>query len=176
MSELSAATSNGAASQGLSRRAQSGNGGGDSATAALLASAADGEAAAAAPSDPRRNSGSTNTHININSTDDDDASSDDGAAKERRGGRVRTWWRTRRRRVPYKAIALAVVLFVAGSTLLGIGVYQMRHTPVPDEALPLLILGSLLFIPGAYHTRIALWAYFGYAGFDMSDIPEFDWE
>ena len=42
------------------------------------------------------------------------------------------------------------------------------------RALPLLFLGSLLFIPGFYHVRIAYYAYRGYHGYDFSQIPTFE--
>jgi hypothetical protein len=42
------------------------------------------------------------------------------------------------------------------------------------RALPLLFLGALLFIPGAYHVRIAYYAYRGYHGYDFSQIPTMD--
>lgn len=43
-----------------------------------------------------------------------------------------------------------------------------------DRTWPLLLLGALMFIPGAYHTRIAYYAYKGYEGFSFEDIPEFE--
>ena len=124
----------------------------------------------------RGGGGSTSDSGSGSDNDDRDDDSRHSAARRRRRGanRVRTWWHTRRRRVPYKAIALAVALFVFGSVLLAIGIHLFRQDPRPEQAVPLLVLGSITFIPGAYHTRIALWSYFGYAGFDMRDIPEFE--
>lgn len=43
-----------------------------------------------------------------------------------------------------------------------------------DRTWPMLILGSVMFIPGAYHVRIAYYAYKGYEGYSFDDIPEFD--
>lgn len=37
-----------------------------------------------------------------------------------------------------------------------------------------LVLGALMFIPGAYHVRIAYYAWQGVEGFKYEDIPEFD--
>jgi hypothetical protein len=31
-----------------------------------------------------------------------------------------------------------------------------------------------MFIPGAYHVRIAYYAFKGYIGYSFEDIPEFD--
>ena len=44
-----------------------------------------------------------------------------------------------------------------------------------DRTYPLLILGSLMFIPGFYHVRIAYYAWKGYRGYSFEDIPDFDW-
>lgn len=43
-----------------------------------------------------------------------------------------------------------------------------------DRTWPVLIIGALMFIPGAYHVRIAYYAYKGYDGYSYDDIPEFD--
>lgn len=43
-----------------------------------------------------------------------------------------------------------------------------------DRTYPLLILGSLMFIPGFYHVRIAYYAWKGYRGYSFEDIPDFD--
>jgi hypothetical protein len=80
----------------------------------------------------------------------------------------------RRKRVPYKSILLAVFLFVLGTILIGLSVVFLRRSPVPENAYPLLILGLLTFVPGLYASRIALWAYFGYADFSFDDLPGFD--
>lgn len=40
----------------------------------------------------------------------------------------------------------------------------------------MLILGSLMFIPGFYHVRIAYYAWKGYRGYSFEDIPAFDWD
>ena len=43
-----------------------------------------------------------------------------------------------------------------------------------DRTWPLIIIGLIMFIPGAYHVRIAFNAYRGYSGFSFEDIPEFN--
>ncbi|XP_026864369.1 transmembrane protein 230a isoform X3 [Electrophorus electricus] len=60
-------------------------------------------------------------------------------------------------KVPYKAIALAVFLFL-----------------YPDRTIPVLIIGVLIFLPGFYHLRIAYYASKGYRGYSYDDIPDFD--
>lgn len=48
--------------------------------------------------------------------------------------------------------------------------------PPALSALPagvaLLVLGSICFLPGFYHTRIAYMAWRGIAGFSLDDIPD----
>ncbi|KAL3865006.1 hypothetical protein ACJMK2_006642 [Sinanodonta woodiana] len=80
-------------------------------------------------------------------------------------------------KIPKKAIALAVVLFTVGSTLIIIGALLLTgyiSAEYSDRTWPLLIIGSLMFIPGAYHVRIAYYAFKGYDGYSYDDIPEFD--
>ncbi|KAK3743712.1 hypothetical protein QZH41_012397, partial [Actinostola sp. cb2023] len=43
-----------------------------------------------------------------------------------------------------------------------------------DRTYPLLIIGSLMFIPGFYHVRLAYCAWKGYRGYSFDDIPDFD--
>ena len=44
-----------------------------------------------------------------------------------------------------------------------------------DRTWPLIILGIIMFVPGAYHVRIAYYAYRQYPGYSFDEIPEFDW-
>lgn len=44
---------------------------------------------------------------------------------------------------------------------------------VLPAAIALLVLGSVTFLPGFYHTRIAYMAWRGVAGYSFKDIP--DW-
>lgn len=97
--------------------------------------------------------------------------------------------------IPWKAISLAVLLFVAGLVMLTVGSlivggvidtkvrYQnnMRNSFVTifllqyhDRMWPLIILGAIMFIPGAYHVRIAYYAYKRFPGYTFEDIPEFE--
>lgn len=43
----------------------------------------------------------------------------------------------------------------------------------PPLGIPLMVLGSLTFLPGFYHTRIAYKAWKGHAGFSLQQIPDF---
>lgn len=80
-------------------------------------------------------------------------------------------------RVPWKSITLATCLLVVGSLLLIFGILVVSgHLTLnySDRMWPMIILGLLMFIPGAYHVRIAYYAYKEVPGYSFDDIPEFD--
>uniref|UniRef100_A0A1A8N801 Transmembrane protein 230 n=2 Tax=Nothobranchius TaxID=28779 RepID=A0A1A8N801_9TELE len=80
-------------------------------------------------------------------------------------------------KVPYKAIALATVLFLIGSLLIIIGSLLLAGyfgDTDSERTLPILIIGILVFLPGFYHLRIAYYASKGYSGYSYDDIPDFD--
>ena len=43
-----------------------------------------------------------------------------------------------------------------------------------DRLWPLIIFGSLMFIPGSYHVYLAVNVFLGTPGYSFDDIPEFD--
>lgn len=80
-------------------------------------------------------------------------------------------------KIPWKAVTLAALLFIAGSALLVIGSLVVSghiDSKYSDRMWPMIILGILMFIPGAYHVRIAYYAYRQVPGYSFDDIPEFD--
>ncbi|KAM4745157.1 transmembrane protein 230b [Anableps anableps] len=80
-------------------------------------------------------------------------------------------------KVPYKAIALASVLFLIGSILIIIGALLLAGyfgVTNSDRTVPVLIIGIIVFLPGIYHLRIAYYASKGYPGYSYDDIPDFD--
>uniref|UniRef100_A0A8C9GU96 Transmembrane protein 230 n=1 Tax=Piliocolobus tephrosceles TaxID=591936 RepID=A0A8C9GU96_9PRIM len=80
-------------------------------------------------------------------------------------------------KIPYKAIALATVLFLIGAFLIIIGSLLLSgyiSKEGADRAVPVLIIGILVFLPGFYHLRIAYYASKGYHGYSYDDIPDFD--
>ncbi|XP_055355455.1 transmembrane protein 230-like [Paramacrobiotus metropolitanus] len=75
---------------------------------------------------------------------------------------------------PIASIWRAVILFVVGTVLTVVGSLLLAgyfDTKYADRTWPVLTLGLLCFIPGAYYTRIAYYAYKGYEGFSYQDIP-----
>ncbi|XP_052181534.1 uncharacterized protein LOC127794470 [Diospyros lotus] len=76
-------------------------------------------------------------------------------------------------RPPIKEIALTVSLLVFGTLGIVIGLIMAANRIGGDRAhgIVFAVLGSLLFIPGFYYTRIAYYAYKGYKGFSFSNIP-----
>lgn len=80
-------------------------------------------------------------------------------------------------KIPWKAVCLAALLFIAGGALLVVGslvVSGRIDSKYSDRMWPMIILGVLMFIPGAYHVRIAYYAYRQIPGYSFDDIPEFD--
>ncbi|KAF8934368.1 hypothetical protein BGZ58_005767 [Dissophora ornata] len=81
-------------------------------------------------------------------------------------------------KIPWSSIILAVVLLVIGTVGLTIGsllkVGVLDSPEWLDKGVPLLILGALCFIPGAYHVGLAYYAYKEYDGYSFSHIPDID--
>ncbi|XP_031594893.1 transmembrane protein 230-like isoform X2 [Oreochromis aureus] len=82
-------------------------------------------------------------------------------------------------KIPYKAIALAIFLFLIGSLLIILGalllakIIPVAHSDSTVGAIPIIIIGILVFLPGFYHLRIAYYAAKGYRGYSYDDIPDF---
>ncbi|KAI0497057.1 hypothetical protein KFK09_023385 [Dendrobium nobile] len=86
-------------------------------------------------------------------------------------------------RPPIKEIVFAVALLVFGSLSIIAGLIMATHQiggdRVHGEPTLLLFLhwiffaglGSVLFLPGFYYTRIAYYAYKGYKDFSFDNIP-----
>lgn len=80
-------------------------------------------------------------------------------------------------KVPMKAIALAIMLFLVGSSFLSLGcliVTGIVGNSKDGQGFVLIVIGSLTFIPGSYHTWLAYNAHKGRRGFSYTDIPSLE--
>ncbi|CAF0825320.1 unnamed protein product [Adineta ricciae] len=81
-------------------------------------------------------------------------------------------------KAPIYAIGLATALFLLGSLMITLGSLMLTgyiKTQYSDRTWPLIVVGSLVFLPGFYHLRIAYWAWKGDKNFSFADIPDLDW-
>uniref|UniRef100_A0AAZ1XWS8 Transmembrane protein 230 n=1 Tax=Oreochromis aureus TaxID=47969 RepID=A0AAZ1XWS8_OREAU len=53
------------------------------------------------------------------------------------------------------------------------GYIDLQHSDSTVGAIPIIIIGILVFLPGFYHLRIAYYAAKGYRGYSYDDIPDF---
>jgi hypothetical protein len=76
---------------------------------------------------------------------------------------------------PWKAIILTIFLFLLGSILLSVGILiKLGFIAVDyeDRGIPLIILGSICFLPGFYHLIILIQIWRGKEGFTYNLLPE----
>lgn len=80
-------------------------------------------------------------------------------------------------KIPIKSICIAIILFILGTIMLTTG--SLMLAGIIDQgagsfrASPLLVIGSMIFIPGAYNVRTAYYAWRGYRGYSFADIAGF---
>ncbi|RWS27486.1 hypothetical protein B4U80_03998 [Leptotrombidium deliense] len=80
-------------------------------------------------------------------------------------------------KIPWKAIILALFLFIAGINAISFSLLSLLgniENRMNEGTLVLLILGFFMFIPGYYHVMIAYYAFKRYPGYSFDDIPDFD--
>ncbi|ETE68109.1 hypothetical protein L345_06094, partial [Ophiophagus hannah] len=77
-------------------------------------------------------------------------------------------------KVPYKAIALATVLFLIGTLLIIIGALLLAGYISQGVSREQRFHPGRLWWAGFYHLRIAYFASKGYRGYSYDDIPDFD--
>ena len=74
---------------------------------------------------------------------------------------------------PWRSIALASFLILVGVVLLVTG--SLRAAGIWEDgeakATPMLIIGSICFVPGFYMVRVAYFAWKGNCGYSYHDIP-----
>ncbi len=80
-------------------------------------------------------------------------------------------------RAPVKSICIAIILFVLGTIMLTVGSLMLAgvigYRLGSYSPGPLMVIGSIIFIPGAYNVRTAYYAWKGYHGFSFADIAGF---
>lgn len=81
-------------------------------------------------------------------------------------------------KAPVKSITIAIVLFVLGTIMLTVGSLMLagvirQGAGSISRATPLMVIGSIIFIPGAYNVRTVYYAWRGYRGYSYSDIAGF---
>ncbi|KAE8737877.1 hypothetical protein FOCC_FOCC016657 [Frankliniella occidentalis] len=80
-------------------------------------------------------------------------------------------------KIPWSAVLFASVLSIGGAVLLGTAILLLTGYIDPkyvDRTWPMLVLGFIMFIPGVYHLRIAVYAFLNHPGYSFDDIPDFD--
>ncbi|XP_052196725.1 uncharacterized protein LOC127804049 [Diospyros lotus] len=78
-------------------------------------------------------------------------------------------------KVPWKSIALALVLLSLGCMLLFLSyfIFTGHMGGEHSQAYGLLGLGILTFLPGFYETRIAYYSWRGAEGYRFAAIPDY---
>ena len=80
-------------------------------------------------------------------------------------------------KVPVKSICVAIILLVLGTIMLTLGSLMLigviKQGAGSFRAAPLMVIGSIIFIPGAYNVRTAYCAWKGYHGYHFDDIAGF---
>lgn len=80
-------------------------------------------------------------------------------------------------KVPIKSICIAIILFILGSVMLTLGSLMLAGVLNQGggsfRAAPLMVIGSIIFIPGAYNVKTAYYAWKGYHGYSYADIAGF---
>ena len=81
---------------------------------------------------------------------------------------------------PPKTTLAAVLMLLVGSIFLSLGIVTFTtnlmggKTEDRDRGLAMLILGSLMFIPGSYASCVLYGAYRGWPNYEYNQIPSYD--
>ena len=81
-----------------------------------------------------------------------------------------------RRMPPPRTTFAAIIMLVLGTVFLSIGlsIYLGSTLSAADRGLSLIVLGSIMFIPGSYASMIIFGTWRGWHGYDYSQIPSYD--
>ena len=81
---------------------------------------------------------------------------------------------------PPKTTVAAVGMLVVGSIFLALGIVTFLTNVMGsksddrDRGLAMIVLGSLMFIPGSYASCVLYGAYRGWPGYEYSQVPSYD--
>eukprot|EP01039_Chlorochromonas_danica_P000804 gene804-873_t len=82
-----------------------------------------------------------------------------------------------RKRFPIRTTIAGVVLFLGGIIFLAVGLsimFSSTRSHGKDRGTLLVILGSVMFLPGSYASVIIYGSFKGWPGYDYSLIPSYD--
>ena len=77
-------------------------------------------------------------------------------------------------KIPWKTIIIAFIFFIVGTVMLYLGIEEFRASGNCTEAWEKLLLGLILFIPGSFHSFIAVQALRGVEGYDYEHLTVFE--
>ena len=75
--------------------------------------------------------------------------------------------------MPYRTILAAFIFFIIGTALILWGLIEWSEKGI-GEAYEKLLLGALLFIPGSFHTFLAVMAATGQEGYNYEHLTTFE--
>lgn len=76
-------------------------------------------------------------------------------------------------KIPWRTILIAFVFFILGSIFLAWGSLECMSNGI-SEAYEKILLGLILFIPGSYHTFLAIQALRGVPGWNYDNLTTFE--
>lgn len=75
-------------------------------------------------------------------------------------------------KIPYKTIMITLLLFFSSILFITVGIHKYQTDHTWDVYVSYLLLGILLFIPGAYFTFMLMNILLRRPGYDYSDLPD----
>ena len=81
-------------------------------------------------------------------------------------------YRRRLARIPKKTLALSLFLFFGGCVLLPLGIWNYLAGADVERAYAMLVIGSIMFLPGFYSFFILFQYIRGIHGYHYTDLPE----
>lgn len=79
-------------------------------------------------------------------------------------------------KIPWRTILVSLLFFIGGIIFLSIGISTAYEEGSFANCYEHFIMGSILFIPGSYHTVCAFMALRGYEGWDYENLTTFESE